>query len=61
MPADGGQLRSQPVFALVGATVHRTVAFNGFESTFQAEKETSERMSLFLVGEGGFEESQKNF
>ena len=42
------------------ATVHRTVAFYFSNPPPNAEKDQSERIGLFLVGEDGFEPSKRN-
>ena len=46
--------------ATAGQTVHRTVCLaRPFESVHKAEKDQSERIGLFLVGEDGFEPSKR--
>ena len=47
--------------ATAGQTVHRTVCLDRpFESVSKEEKDQSERIGLFLVGEDGFEPSKRN-
>ena len=55
----GAKLRLPPVFELVAATVHRTVALDGFESLFDVNKKSHPNGWLFLLAEDeGFEPPQ---